>query len=117
MAQGTHDRGDLFRLDVLHVREDQRTILRELGNIGEVGFGQEVIGDPGRRRLMLRRHEQIGIGGFTGLSAAEIQRGGGRGKNDADLLDGVIHRDQCRRIGDDVLRVGEIAGQSHRSRY
>ena len=64
MAQGTDDRGDLARLDILHVREDQRTVLRELGNIGEVGLGQEVIGDPGSRRLMLRRHEQVGIGGL-----------------------------------------------------
>ena len=64
MAQGTDDRGDLARLDILHVRKNQRTVLRELGNIGEVGLGQEVIGDAGSFRLMLRRHEQIGIGGL-----------------------------------------------------
>ena len=113
LAQGADDRGDLARLDILHVREDQRAVLRELGDIGEVGLGQEVIGDAGSFRLMLRRHEQVGIGGFAGLPAAEILRGSRRGINDADLLDGVVHRDQRRGIGDDVLRVaGEIAGQS-----
>ena len=76
-------------------------------------FDQEVIGDASRFRLMLCRHEQIGIGRLASRAAAEIQRGGRRGIDDSDLLDGVVHRDQSRGVGDGVLRsAAEIAGQS-----
>src|SRR6202012_1556356 len=87
-----------------HVRKDQRTVLRELGDIGEVGLAQKIIRDASSFRLMLRGHEQIGIGCFTSLATAEIQRGSSRGINDADLLGGAVYRAQRRGISDGVLR-------------
>ena len=49
LAQRADDRGDLARLDILHVRENQRAVLRELGDVGEVGLGS---GGHRRRRQL-----------------------------------------------------------------
>ena len=112
LAQRVGDRGDLARLDVLKSREDQRAVLREQGDIGEIGFSQDVIGDARRLRLMLRRHEQVGIGCFASLTAAEVQSGGGRGINDSDLFDVVVDRNQRRGVGDGIFyRIGGKIGR------
>jgi hypothetical protein len=85
-GQGILDRIELVGGYVAERGEDQGVVAGELGQVGEVGLGQQIVGHAGSGCLVLHRHEQLGVGG-----AAEILGSGGRRVDDADLVIGVGH--------------------------
>jgi hypothetical protein len=39
--------------------EDQRVVVDDFGEVGEIRLGQDIVRHAGHRRLVLRRHKQL----------------------------------------------------------
>ena len=104
--QGVLDRRDLVGGDVAERGEDQGVVVGELGQVGEIGLGQQVVGHAGGGRLVLGRHEELGIGG-----CAEVLGGRGCREDDADLVAGVGDDRQGGGVDDGVGTGGVVSGQ------
>ena len=104
--QGVLDRRDLVGGDIAERGEDQGVIAGELGQVGEIGLGEQIVGHAGRRRLVLGGHEELGIGGW-----AEVLGGRGCREDDADLVAGVGDDRQGGGVDDGVGADGVVTGQ------